>query len=196
MLYFILGVCSVLVVWVSLNSLWGFSQQKPSDYESNGPKLDFRTVMQGHFLCEGLVYDFRGKVVARFKADMHGEFEGSTGTLKEHFIYASGREDNREWTLSFNDDGSFTATAPDIVGIAIGQQSGNTVKLTYKIKLPQDAGGHVLSATDWMYLTDHGTLINRSEMRKYGIKVAELFAVMKHRDLGDPAHILTGAGTP
>ena len=41
------------------------------------------------------------------------------------------------------------------------------------------AGGWVLDVTDWMYLMENGTIINRSQFRKFGIKVAELVATMR-----------------
>jgi hypothetical protein len=53
------------------------------------------------------------------------------------------------------------------------------VRLDYRIRLPEDAGGHVLAVTDWMYLMENGTIINRSQFRKWGIKVAELVATMR-----------------
>ena len=72
-----------------------------------------------------------------------------------------------------------TATADDIIGEARGTVSGSTIKMEYKIVLPEDAGGHSLSVTDWLYLTENGVIMNKSEMRKFGIKVAELIATMR-----------------
>jgi hypothetical protein len=37
----------------------------------------------------------------------------------------------------------------------------------------------VLDVTDWMYLMENGTIINRSQFRKWGVKVAELIATMR-----------------
>ncbi|NRP12198.1 hypothetical protein XMM379_002078 [Aliiroseovarius sp. xm-m-379] len=51
--------------------------------------------------------------------------------------------------------------------------------MEYQIILPEDTGGHTLTATDWLYLTDNGVIMNKSEMRKFGIKVAELVATMR-----------------
>jgi hypothetical protein len=56
------------------------------------------------------------------------------------------------------------------------------VQLNYRIRLPESAGGHVLDTTDWMYLTENGTIINRSQFRKYGLKVAELVATMRKKE--------------
>jgi hypothetical protein len=55
--------------------------------------------------------------------------------------------------------------------------------LKYRIKLPKDSsGGHVLDTTDWMYVVENGTIINRSQFRKFGIKVAELVATMRPKE--------------
>ena len=54
--------------------------------------------------------------------------------------------------------------------------------LNYRIKLAEEAGGHALDVTDWMYLTSNGSIMNRSQFRKFGIKVAELVATMRPRD--------------
>jgi hypothetical protein len=51
--------------------------------------------------------------------------------------------------------------------------------LSYEIKLTEEAGGHALKVTDWMYLMDNGTIMNRSQFRKFGFKVAELVATMR-----------------
>ncbi|ACT59011.1 DUF3833 domain-containing protein [Hirschia baltica] len=185
MTYFSTIVFIIVSLFLLSGCVWGFSHQKPADYAEATPLFDPKTTLKGDYLSEGLIYDYTGKVVSRFKARMSGNFDENGGTLAEHFIYASGREDRREWTLKFKEDGGFTATAPDLVGEGVGIASGNSLQMKYKLKLAEDAGGHVLSVTDWMYLTDEGTIINRSQMRKFGIKVAELVAVFKHRDIAE-----------
>ena len=126
-----------------------------------------------------MIYGPRGRVVSRFVARMHGEWDGSSGTLSEDFSYANGSTQARKWYLTMGNDGHFTATAEDIIGTGTGRQLGAMVQLSYRIRLPEDAGGHVLDVTDWMYLMENGTILNRSEMRKFGIKVAELIATMR-----------------
>ncbi len=180
---YLIGFLACCAVFLLGGCVWGFSAQGTYDYAEASPEFVPADTLSGRYLSEGLIYDYTGRVAARFKAEMIGDFTETGGTLKEHFIYASGREDRREWTLTFQDDKRFTATAPDLVGKAQGEASGNALKMTYKLRLPEDAGGHVLSVTDWMYLTDEGTIINRSQMRKFGVKAAELIAVFKHRNL-------------
>lgn len=164
-------------------ALWrpglGFRSQRPADYAGTGPAMDIRHALSGPIQCEGMIHGPTGRLSARFTARMHGDWQGDLGILSEDFTYATGRTQHREWTLRMGENGAFTATAPDIIGTAHGQQSGCTARLTYRIRLEPDAGGHVLDVTDWLYLLDDGTILNRSELRKFGLKVAELTAVMR-----------------
>ena len=163
--------------------LLSFQAQKPSDYAQLGPALGIRTHLNGEIASEGLIFGPTGRLSSSFVAKMVGEWNGDTGTLAEEFTYSSGRQQSRKWFLTLGPDNTFTATADDIVGKAQGIVSGSTVKMSYQIVLPQEAGGHRLWVTDWLYLTEDGVIMNKSEMRKFGIKVAELIATMRPEKL-------------
>ncbi|MEP3332768.1 DUF3833 domain-containing protein [Sedimentitalea sp.] len=169
----------VLAVMVAKTMLFSFRAQTPSDYANTGPQFALKTHLSGPILSEGLIYGPNGKVTSRFVARMHGEWDGDTGTLSEEFTYSTGRKQSRKWFLTLGPGDTFTATAEDIVGKAHGVISGATVRMEYRIVLPPEAGGHTLAVTDWLYLTENGVIINRSELRKFGIKVAELVATMR-----------------
>lgn len=167
-----------------------FMAQEPSDYEGSGPDFDIRTHLNGPILCEGVIYGPTGRISSTFVAEMEGRWEGNVGVLTEKFRYDTGSVQDREWQLTLGNDGGIKAEAADVVGLGQGRQSGSSVMLTYKIKLPEESGGHVLDATDWMYLIENGSIINRSQFRKFGIKVAELVATM--RPMGDARPIRDG----
>jgi len=156
-----------------------FRAQKPSDYATMTPVFDIRAHLDGGMLCEGVIYGPFGRVTTRFVAQMHAEWQGNTGQITEDFRYDSGNTQHREWTLIVSDDGQIQAEAPDLIGTGQGQQAGSAVILDYTIQLTKDAGGHALKVTDWMYLMENGTIMNRSQFRKFGIKVAELVATMR-----------------
>lgn len=183
LIWLVIGLVSGFAVLFAWQLLWSFSAQSPEDYASESPVFDIRKQLGGEIVADGIVFDVRGRVSARFTAQMVGTFGQNGGTLKEEFSYASGANDQREWTISHTSGATFTATAPDIIGTAQGTISGNTVQMRYRIRLPERVGGHVLDAVDWMYLLNDGTILNRSEMRKFGIKVAELFALMKKKSI-------------
>ena len=157
----------------------GFKAQKPQDYARMEPRVDIRKHLSGPIRCEGVIYGPMGRVTSRFTADMEGRWDGNRGTLAEHFTYDSGAKQDREWRLTLGNDGRVTAEADDLVGKGTGQQEGAALHLNYTIRLPESAGGHALQVTDWMYLVDERTIVNRSQFRKFGIKVAELVATMR-----------------
>lgn len=156
-----------------------FKSQSPADYADTGPQFILKQHLNGHILSEGLIYGPNGKMTNSFVAEMYGEWDGDTGTLSENFTYSNGTKQARKWFLKIGENNTFTATADDIIGVGHGVVSGSTVMLRYKIVLPKDSGGHTLSVVDWMYLTENGVILNKSELRKFGIKVAELIATMR-----------------
>ncbi len=161
------------------NVFLSFRAQNPADYAGTGPAFSLQQHLSGDILSEGLIYGPNGKMTNSFVAKMRGEWSGNTGTLSEEFTYSNGKTQSRKWFLTLGEGNTFTAIADDIVGEARGTVSGSTIKMEYQIVLPEDAGGYTLSATDWLYLTESGVIMNKSEMRKFGIKVAELIATMR-----------------
>ena len=177
-MYFLFGVLGGLgAVWL-FTQRFGFRAQTPNDY-GNGPTFDIREVLNGPLACDGVIYGPTGRVTSRFVAEFEAEWEGDTGVMREHFSYDSGTTQDREWRLSVGPEGTIIANADDLVGTGHGCQSGSGVQLNYAIKLPKSAGGHTLQVTDWMYLLENGTVINRSQFRKFGLKVGELVATMR-----------------
>jgi hypothetical protein len=177
--YILVGLGLAALAWHLSQRFFGFRAQTPDDYAGQGAEFDIRQHLNGPMICEGVIYGPTGRVNTRFVANMNAKWVGNSGHMTEEFRYDSGGSLDREWTLRMNGDGAFMATAPDIVGIGKGRQAGSAVELKYAIKLPDSAGGHVLDTTDWMYLMENGTIINRSQMRKFGIKVGELVATIR-----------------
>jgi len=179
-LVLLLGVALGLAAAWARSRAADFPAQRPADYASApGPAFDIKAHIDGPILCEGVVYGPTGRVATRFTADFHARWHGDTGTMTEHFRYDTGRTQDREWTLTLGPGGAVKATAPDLVGAGSGRQSGPTLRLAYRLRLPQEAGGHVLDVEDWMYVLENGVIINRSQFRKFGLKVGELVATMR-----------------
>jgi hypothetical protein len=176
----ILGTAALVFALLAFRQkLFGFQAQKPKHYSGQGPRFDLRTHLSGPILCEGVIYGPLGQVTSRFVADIVGKWDGNRGVLTEKFRYDSGVVQHREWRLSIGNDGTLNAEADDVEGTGTGTVEGPTVQMLYNLRLPADAGGHVLQVTDWMYLTENGTIMNRSQFTKFGIKVAELVATMR-----------------
>ncbi len=178
-LFALLTFAAVIAAALILRRRIGFAAQTPADYAALTPRFDVRQQLSGPITCEGVIYGPTGRVTSRFVAKMHGTWDSNRGILREHFDYDSGTSQAREWRLTIGNDGKLRAEADDVVGLGTGEVAGPTVFLNYNIKLPASAGGHVLAVKDWMYLTQNGTIINRSQFRKFGFKVAELVATLR-----------------
>jgi hypothetical protein len=173
------GAMLVLSLAILRDRFASFRAQVPADYAGKGPQFDLRDHLSGPMQCDGVIFGPTGRVTSRFVARMQGTWTGNVGTLSEVFHYDSGSIQHRAWTLALGNAGNITATAPDVVGTGTGRAEGPGVMLRYRIRLTPEAGGHVLDVVDWMYLLENGTIMNRSQFRKFGIKVAELVATMR-----------------
>lgn len=172
-------VLAASAVWVRERHA-SFRSQTPEDYAAGrSGRFEIRQHLNGPMLCEGVIYGPLGRVTSRFEAEFDITWTGNTGVMTERFQYDDGTEQQRAWHLAVGNDGRIMATAEDVVGEGEGVQSGDSVRLTYRLRLPDASGGHVLDVVDWMYLVPNGTIINRSQFRKFGIKVAELVATMR-----------------
>ena len=179
-IYALGGVATALAATWARERFAGFPAQRPEDYaDLPGETLDLRRHLNGPLVCEGVIYGPTGRVSSRFVGDFTAEWQGSRGVMREVFRYDSGATQRREWRLDLGNDGRITAMADDVVGAGRGWQKGPAVQLRYRLRLPQDAGGHVLDTIDWMYLAPNGSIVNRSQFRKFGIKVAELVATIR-----------------
>lgn len=176
----------LLGIFLATGAVWarerraGFLAQTPEDYAAGrSGAFEIRRHLNGPMLCEGVIYGPLGRVTSRFQAEFDIAWTGDTGVMTERFRYDDGSEQERAWHLSVGSDGRIRATADDVVGEGQGVQSGDSVRLNYRLRLPDASGGHVLDVVDWMYLVPNGTIINRSQFRKFGIKVAELVATVR-----------------
>ncbi len=176
---FLAGLATMAVIIWLISRRLAFLAQKPGDYANAEPAFDIRERLNGPLLCDGVIYGPLGRVTSRFTAEFDASWTGDHGRMRETFHYDSGVTQEREWRLALDAEGNITADADDLEGPGKGRQEGAGVRLAYRIKLPESAGGYVLDVVDWMYLLDNGTIMNRSQFRKFGICVAELVATMR-----------------
>lgn len=181
-MYFLLGILAAAVGHRLWQMRMSFRGQRPEQYLLQHPRFDLPRHLNGRFDCEGVIFGPTGRVTSRFAADVEATWTGDAGVMVEHFRYDSGATQDREWRLSLLEGGRIRAEADDVVGDGRGWSRGSAVQMLYRIRLPDDAGGHVLDAVDWMYLLENGTIVNRSQFRKFGFKVAELVATFRRRE--------------
>ena len=175
---FMLMVFCLFLITVKFQ-FFAFKSQNILRFKEEKNIFDIREFLNGDMLAEGMIYGFSGNLESTFIASFEGSWEGNDGTLIENFNFSSGKKQIRRWRLKVLDDGTIEGTAPDVIGKANGRQMGSAVKLEYKLKLSPELGGHAINVIDWMHLMENGTIINRSEFRKFGVKVGELVATFR-----------------
>jgi len=163
------------VVCASLLLLSGCASVTPEDYRENTPTFDIRNYLNGKVEAYGMFVDNAGKADPMFKVALKGTWHGNSGVLDEHFTYNDGHTQDRKWSITFTDDHHFSGTAADIVGTATGSQYGNAVNIKYILMVPTDSGDtYDMSMDDWLYQMSDDLVLNRNEMRKFGIKIGTL----------------------
>ncbi len=161
-------------------------------YQAQGPKLELATFFAGRTTAHGLVKDWRGQVIRRFHATIDGQFgQDGRGTLAEVFYWNDGEVQTRTWQVwptgqDAQGNPTFAGTAGDVVGQATGKASGNALNWRYTLAVPLGTKEHPriinLHLDDWMYLLPDNTLLNITDMRKFGVKVGEIVIFIQ------PAH--------
>ena len=139
------------------------------DYDGTTPTMDMLGYFSGDVQAWGVVQDRSGKVIRRFILSMHGvpQQDGSL-SLHEALSYVDGEKETRDWSVHRVDAHHVDATANGIVGVAKGEQYGNTLHLVYSLQVPMDGKTREFSVDDWFYLQADGVLINRSYGSKWG----------------------------
>ena len=162
-------------ILATLIAMTGCSDPDIEQYANNKPVFDIREYLNGDLEAWGAVINMDGSADPQFYITMKGTWKGNKGTLEEEFFYVDGTRKQRVWEFVVTEDGrSFTGTAADVVGVGKGRQTGNAVNMKYVLEVPYKGRTVALSLDDWLYRIDEKHVINRTEMRKFGIKVGEL----------------------
>ncbi len=154
------------------------------EYKGNTPPLVLEEFFSGHLVAHGLLKGRTGKVKRRFTATIDASWNDSTGWLDEAFVFDDGERQTRCWRLTKTDQG-YRGTANDVVGVAEGIVAGNTLHWVYQLKVPVDGTEWTLTLDDWLVLIDQDTLLNTTELKKWGLRVGEL--VLSIRKVNDKA---------
>lgn len=162
-----------LLLVLTLTLLAGCSA-RIEDYRDTRPALDLRQYFNGKVQAWGQFQDRSGKVVKRFTVDLRGSWKGNEGTLEEYFVYDDGTKQTRIWHLTAHPDGHYTGRADDVVGEAEGRAVGAALQWRYTLALPVDGKVYHVKMNDWMYLHDRDTLVNRTEMSRFGLHLGDV----------------------
>ncbi len=169
------------VAAASVLALAGCAAPNIEDYAQEKPALDLRSYFNGTVDGYGIFTDRGGKVVKRFKVVIQCSWSGDDGVLDEDFSYADGSKEKRIWHITRLADGQYTGRAGDVVGTARGIARGNALNWTYTMALPVEGRVIEVQFDDWMYLLDDTVMLNKAQMRKFGIRLGEVTLMFRKR---------------
>lgn len=167
------GFLKTLVLASTALVLVGCSTQI-EDYQNEQPVLKLEEFFNGELVAYGMVQDYSGKVIQRFKADLQGTWDGNNGVLDEQFYYADGTTDERVWRITKTGENSYEGRAADVADVAMGTTAGNVLNWSYTLIIERDGEPFEVKLDDWLYLVNDNNMINRTQMYKFGIKVGEI----------------------
>lgn len=144
------------------------------DYDGTDPKFDLQSYFTGDVTAWGMIQDYSGKMTRRFCVDIVGTWEDNKGQLHETFYYDDGEQQIRIWELNTQPDGTVTGTAGDVNGMASGAQNGASFYWKYSLQVPIGDSVYNFTIDDWMYMMDENRVMNRSDMSKFGVGLAEI----------------------
>jgi hypothetical protein len=144
------------------------------DYRGTTPELRLESYFLGRTLAHGIVQDRSGKVIKRMQVTLDGAWDGDEFVLREDFRYDDGATEQRVWRLTVLPDGGYRGRAADVIGEAHGRAQGHAVEWRYTLRVPVDDTTYDLAFDDRMWLLADGTLINRAEFSKFGIRFGEV----------------------
>ena len=140
-------------------------------FKESKPKFSLENYFEGKTEAWGMFHDRFGNLKRTFKVDITGTLNSDTLTLDEKFLYDDGEQDSRVWTIKILGNNQYSGTASDVVGEATGISEGNALNWKYKLNLKVGDSTILVDFDDWMFLQDRNILMNRAEVKKWGLNI-------------------------
>ncbi|NKX45367.1 DUF3833 domain-containing protein [Roseicyclus persicicus] len=145
------------------------------DEPLSGAELNLEEFFAGDLVAYGQFQDVFGTVRRRFVVEIEGTWDGETLRLVEDFVYEDGSTEQRIWTLRKTGPETWEGTAPGVIGVATGEERGDTFNWQYTIDLPVPGDETMrVSFDDWMWLMSEDRLLNRAYMYRFGVRIGEV----------------------
>lgn len=153
--------------------------------------FNFREFFRGDVEGWGTIKNWRGEVKKTFRVNIHGVWDDGLSTITERSKFNDGNTLTRSWKIILTPKGQYAASTDDVVGNALGFESGNAAQFNYIMKVPFTSSEVEVKVTNQMFMLDDGTVIASINMRKFGFKVGEINVFMKKKDMKEntwPSH--------
>lgn len=154
----------------------------PKAFVATAPAFDPMTFWSGRTASWGVIENLSGAPTAIITTSTEATPEGEGGLHMIQHVVSNGKDAVRDWHLRRLGQDQFEATANDMVGTARGASSGRTFHWTWILATKPGNCLFNVSMEQWMYLADNGTLMNRTIITKFGVRLAEVSEQFVRRD--------------
>jgi len=145
-----------------------------NEYAQEKNTFDIKEYFTGDIVARGILQDISNKVTRRFCVEIKGSWQDNLGVLAEKFYFNDGEISYRNWQLTKKKDGSYTGTAEDVIGKAIGKHQGFAFQLQYNLLLKVKDSTYQVAMDDWMFQLDQYRVLNKTAISKFGVNVASV----------------------
>ena len=171
-----------LVVILLYLLVTGCTQPRVEDHNGFIPAFDVEAFFSGTLTAHGVVRDRSGTVIRTFDADIQADSSDGVVTLDEDFVFDDGEEDKRVWKLVPREDGSWGATAGDVIGEGSLTKAGHALFLDYVLRIPYGDSTIDIRVDDRMYRVTDSIVVNESRMFKFGVQVGSILLVIVRQE--------------
>ena len=152
----------------------GCSNSSMENVVSKNLSFDLLEYFDGETTAWGLIVDRFGNLQRTFKVRLNGNIDNKQLLLKEYFTYNDGETEYREWIITKTETGTYEGKSKDTIGVAKGKQDGNTMRMVYDTTISVGETDIRVSFDDRFVKADKKVVINRAEILKWGIKIADV----------------------
>ena len=157
-----------------ISFITGCSNSSMENVVSKNLSFDLLEYFDGETTAWGLIVDRFGNLQRTFKVRLNGNIDNKQLLLKEYFTYNDGETEYREWIIIKTETGTYEGKSKDTIGVAKGKQNGNTMRMVYDTTISVGETDIRVSFDDRFVKADKKVVINRAEILKWGIKIADV----------------------
>ena len=164
----------IIIICLVFPFFMGCSNTKMENIISKDISFELLEYFEGETMAWGLVVDRWGNLQRSFKVKLNGKRNNKKLLLKEYFIYNDGEREYREWVITKKETGLYEGKSKNTIGVAKGKKVGNTMRMVYDTTISIGETDIRVSFDDRFVKADKKVVINRAEILKWGIKIADV----------------------
>jgi hypothetical protein len=142
-------------------------------------RFDITRFFAGRTRGRGVFEDRFGRLRRQFEATFDGRFVGADFVIDEAFTYDDGATEHRQWTITPSQNGHFTATCSDCVGVAVAEATDQSWRMRYDFRLKFGSRAMIVNFDDRVYRVSGRIALNRATISKWGVRIGEVSVVFE-----------------